>query len=112
MRTGREWGVEVGNPSPSTLSPQESPARAPVGEITTPSAANALPKLWVSSTPEGADIELDGNFVGNTPSELSVTEGNHAIRVKKTGFTTWERMLKTSGGSTVKISAELEKAAN
>ena len=104
--------IPANDPSQSVPLPQRRPARAPVGEIATPNAANALPKLSVSSTPEGADIELDGDFVGNTPSELSVTEGNHTIRVKKTGFTTWERILKTSAGSTVRISAELEAAAN
>jgi hypothetical protein len=30
-------------------------------------------KLSVLSVPDGADIEVDGSFVGNTPSELSVT---------------------------------------
>jgi len=104
--------IPVSDPSQGVPSPQRRPPSAPVGETATSSAANVLPKLSVSSTPEGADIELDGDFVGNTPSELSVTEGNHTIRVKKTGFTTWERMLRTSAGSTIRISAELEKAEN
>jgi serine protease Do len=75
-----------------------------------PSTAGAPGKLSVSSTPGGADIEVDGNFVGNTPSELSITEGDHTIHIKKTGFVPWERKLKVSAGSTVRIDAELEKA--
>ena len=66
-------------------------------------------KLSVSSTPEGADIEIDGNFVGSTPSEISVAEGDHTIVIKKSGFTPWERKLKTTSGSAVHIDAELEK---
>ena len=27
-------------------------------------------QLQVSSTPDGADIEIDGNYVGNTPSTV------------------------------------------
>ena len=75
-----------------------------------PAAANAPAKLSVSSTPEGADIEVDGNFVGNTPSELSITEGDHTVHIRKAGFKPWERKLKTSAGSAVRINAELEKA--
>jgi hypothetical protein len=79
-------------------------------QMTPPSAVNAPAKLSVSSTPEGADIEVDGSFVGNTPSELSIAEGDHTVQVKKAGFKPWERKLKTSAASTVHIDAELEKA--
>lgn len=67
-------------------------------------------KLSVSSTPDGADIEADGSFVGNTPSDIQLAEGEHTISVKKSGFKTWERKLKFSNGSSVHLNAELEKA--
>jgi hypothetical protein len=51
---------------------------------------------------------VDGNFVGNTPSIIEVTPGEHSVVVKKTGYKTWERNLKVTGGS-VNVSAELEK---
>ena len=60
----------------------------------------------------GADTEVDGNFVGNTPSEIQVAEGEHTVSLKKTGFKDWERKLKVSSGSSVHLNAELEKAAN
>ena len=59
-----------------------------------------------------ADILVDGGFVGNTPSDVQVTEGEHTITVKKTGFKDWERMLKVTGGSSVHLNAELDKATN
>jgi CRISPR/Cas system-associated exonuclease Cas4 (RecB family) len=65
-------------------------------------------KISVSSIPANADIEVDGNFVGNTPSAIDVTPGEHSVVVKKTGFKSWERKLKVTGGS-VNVSAELEK---
>jgi len=67
-------------------------------------------KLTIASTPDGADIEVDGSFVGNTPSDVQVSEGEHSIAVKKTGFKDWQRKLKVSAGSSVRLNAELEKA--
>jgi len=66
--------------------------------------------ISISSTPPGADVEVDGSFMGNTPSQLTLSLGDHAIKVTKAGFTTWERKLKVSGG-TVSLNAELEQAA-
>lgn len=68
-------------------------------------------KLSVASVPDGADIEVDGSFVGNTPSDVQVTEGEHTIAVKKVGFKGRERKMKVSGGSSVRLNAELEKVA-
>ena len=59
----------------------------------------AFAKLQIESTPSGADIEVDGSFVGDAPSDLQVSEGNHTVVVKKSGFKNWERRLKSSAGS-------------
>jgi hypothetical protein len=64
-------------------------------------------KIAVSSTPANSDIMLDGSFVGNTPSEIEVTPGDHTLTVSKSGFKPWERKFKATGGS-VNINAELE----
>ena len=61
----------------------------------------------VTSNPAGADIEVDGAFVGDTPSTITVTAGDHTISLKKPGFTPWERTVKVSGGK-IQISAELK----
>jgi hypothetical protein len=78
-------------------------------------ASNAVSlsaKLQLESVPPGADIEVDGNFVGNTPSDVQVAEGEHTISVKKAGFKEWERKLKVTSGSSVHLNAELEKVSN
>jgi len=69
-------------------------------------------KLQLASDPPGADIEVDGSFVGNTPSDVQVAAGDHAVVVKKAGFKDWQRTLKVSSGSSVHLNAELEKAGN
>lgn len=90
-----------------TSAPVSVPIVAPVAAVATPVA-----NLKIDSTPPGADIEVDGSFVGNTPSDVQVAEGDHTIVVKKSGFKNWERKLKSSAGSSVHIGAELEKADN
>jgi len=66
-------------------------------------------KVQLESTPPGADIQLDGSFVGNTPSDVQVADGEHSIVVKKSGFKDWERKLRVNAGSTIHLNAELEK---
>lgn len=72
-------------------------------------AAAAQASLVIESTPPGADIEVDGAFVGNTPSTVTVAAGAHEIAVKKKGFTDWSRKLNVTGGS-IHLNAELEAA--
>lgn len=75
-----------------------------------PAATAAAPtqaSLVIESTPAGADIEVDGNFVGNTPSTMSLMPGSHEVTVKKKGFTDWTRKLSVTTGS-VRVNAELE----
>lgn len=66
-------------------------------------ASPSTAKLSVVSVPDGADIEVDGSFVGNTPSDLQLLEGDHSISVKKAGFRNWERKVKVSAGSSVRL---------
>ncbi len=71
----------------------------------------AAAELEVSSTPDGADIEMDGNFVGSTPSTMGVAAGPQQLSVKKAGFKPWERKITASSGH-IKIDATLESQAN
>jgi PEGA domain len=65
----------------------------------------------VSATPAGADIEIDGNFVGSTPSTVGVAAGPRQFSVKKAGFKPWERKITVSSRH-IKIDATLESQAN
>jgi hypothetical protein len=82
------------------------PPATPSGESQASPAVQA--SLAVDSTPSGADIEIDGAFVGNTPSTLTVAPGSHQVAVKKKGFGAWTKTLNVSGG-TVHLNAELEQ---
>jgi hypothetical protein len=63
--------------------------------------------LDITSNPDGAEIMLDGNFVGDTPSTIEVKAGDHTISLRRSGYRIWERKLKTSSGK-VKVAADLE----
>ena len=54
-------------------SPGQTNAAQPATNTAQPAANQAI--LEVSSTPPGADIEIDGSFVGNTPSSVAVAPG-------------------------------------
>jgi hypothetical protein len=86
--------------------PSSKPAEA---SSAAPVPASAATDLSVSSSPSGADIEVDGKFVGSTPSSIRIGAGDHSIAVKKKGFAVWNRNITASGGN-VTINAELEEA--
>lgn len=72
-----------------------------------PAAPAAQASILIDSTPPGADIEIDGGFVGNSPSTVSVAPGSHQIVVKKKGFADWTKTLNVTGGN-IHLTAELE----
>jgi hypothetical protein len=85
----------------------EAPSAVPAPAAPSAAQPAAQASLSIDSTPSGADVEIDGAFVGNTPSTVSVTPGSHQIAVKKKGFTDWTKTLNVSGSS-VHLNAELE----
>lgn len=83
--------------------------QSPLAGSAAPSSTSSSVKLQVESSPPGADIEIDGGFVGNTPSDLQIAEGEHTVIVRKAGFKDWQRKVKLTSGSSVHLDAELEK---
>ena len=63
----------------------------------------------VSAIPDGADISVDGNFVGSAPATLKLTVGKHVISVSQQGYKAWSRELSVLPDSDVKLKAALEK---
>lgn len=73
-------------------------------------ASSGVSRLSVASTPDSAEIEIDGEFMGNTPSVLDLDPGEHMITVRKPGYAAWEKKMKLVAGD-VKVNAELEQEA-
>jgi len=63
--------------------------------------------LEINSDPEGANIFINGNKVGQTPFESKAKEGlSVTIRLEKENYASWEETLKIAEGQ--EIDAELE----
>jgi hypothetical protein len=71
-----------------------------------PSQGGSPGTVAISSNPAGAEISVDQNFIGNTPSSTTLGPGKHVVSIKKSGFQDWEREIVVSGGN-VNLSAEL-----
>lgn len=67
-------------------------------------------QVEIASSPAGSDIEIDGKFVGSTPSLVKVPSGEHSVKLTKDGYVVWERRLTTMAGS-VRISPDLQPVA-
>jgi hypothetical protein len=62
----------------------------------------------VSSEPTGADIYVDENFMGNTPSLIELPPGSHAVRVEARGQKPWGRTVNLTSGSKITLQAVLD----
>jgi hypothetical protein len=62
--------------------------------------------ITVDASVPNCDIEVDGNFMGNTPSTLNLAPGKHQIAVKKSGYQDWSRSMTVTTG-VVHLSAEM-----
>jgi two-component system, NarL family, nitrate/nitrite response regulator NarL len=62
------------------------------------------------SNPAGAEIEVDGKFLGSTPAEVRLALGPRTIKVSKRGFKPYQRTVQVLNGSVQRISVDLEPA--
>ena len=74
------------------------------------SSARETVKCSFSSTPTGAEVTVDGRYVGSTPSVLGLTTGTHVVVVSTAGYAQWKRELAVTAGSELTVNAVLEKA--
>jgi len=65
--------------------------------------------LSITSTPEGAEVLLDGEIIGVTPLVRPVVPGKAVIRVSKEGFIAIEREVQLVEGVAESLTFELEK---
>jgi hypothetical protein len=71
-------------------------------------AHTAASTVSFSSEPKGADIYIDGKFVGQTPATISVQPGSHVVVVKAAGRKNWQRDLEVLKDSQVALRPVLE----
>ena len=72
-------------------------------------ASEDLATVVIKSTPDGADITVDGKYMGSTPSTVRLVAGDHTILIEKAGLKSWQRTMTVSPGGIVTVDAALEK---
>jgi hypothetical protein len=93
----------------AALKPAAAPVTIPASVVATQVPSSAPGTVTVSTTPGGADISVDGNFVGNAPANLKLPPGRHSVAVSLDGFKTWTRDMTVLAGSKTNLDATLEK---
>jgi len=89
---------------------KEKPTKEKAREKKSDKKAMAEPCIVeVGSAPPAADVEVDGKFVGNTPTTLKLTPGDYEVAVKKAGYKPWKRTVSAVAGNALRLFAELEK---
>lgn len=53
-------------------------------------------KVYIDA-PEGAEVYLDGNYMGISPCSFAKTEGTHVVTLRKTGYTTRSYTIQVDG---------------
>ncbi|HET7840024.1 MAG TPA: PEGA domain-containing protein [Terriglobia bacterium] len=87
--------------------PPPPPAPKPVEVV---KAAPELVTVQFFSDPMGADILIDGEYVGNTPSILKVTAQRHRLEFQYAGYSTLAQILDLSTSTALRtVQATLDK---
>jgi hypothetical protein len=98
--------------SAQSADPAPQTAPAPSDLATSPAAPNAVTTsgtIEVRSTSDGAEVYVDGTFVGNAPATLKLSPGQHTIRVTQSGYKEWSREIAVQAGSEAHLSAALDR---
>ena len=91
------------SPSPTARAGQASTATAEAN------SSQATVKCSFTSTPSGAEVTVDGRYVGSTPSVVNLNTGTRVVVVSLPGFALWKRELSVAPGSELTVNAVLEK---
>ena len=84
------------------------PQGTPDSSISTPPPSGTGSVMFASDS-SGAEIYVDGKFVGQTPSTIQLASGSHHIEVKSPGKSSWERDLEVMKDSQLTLHPVLDQ---
>lgn len=58
--------------------------------------------ISIASTPEGADVEIDGVYMGNAGGDFETTPGVHEIVISLPGYNVWKKKVLAKAGLSFK----------
>lgn len=110
LAAGASMPVVAAAQPPSAPPVAADAPRSPKSAASRPAQSNESVPCSFTTTPAGAEITLDGKYVGSTPSQIAVGVGNHVVEFSLAGFAPWKRDLAVVAGSgAVTVSAALQK---
>jgi len=71
--------------------------------------ARGVGTLAIASDPAGAEVYVDGHFVGQTPATLHLASGAHQIELRAGGKRDWSRELEVIKDSEVTVRPVMER---
>ncbi len=72
----------------------------------------ALVKVFITSEPANADIEVDNVFYGNAGGEMKLPEGLHLVKISLPGYEVWDKKVRIAEGTRIKAMLVLENEAD
>jgi uncharacterized cupin superfamily protein len=107
---GTEITAYVAADTPITSTPLNNQMGAAINSTPQPdSLTTNLSTVSVRSSPDGAEITIDGKFMGTTQSTLKLSAGEHTIKIEKSGYKEWARTVTLGAGGNITVDATLEK---
>jgi len=102
-----EKSIAVPDPKavPAEPSMTTGPSIVPVSAV----SSSGKGSVTVSSAPDGADVYVDDNFVGNSPAVLKLSPGKHTVKVSQDGYKAWTKDISVFADSEVNLKATLGK---
>ena len=92
--------------SVNVVAGQTTNVNATLTLIPTPTPSTG--SIYVTSTPSGANLYLDGDYLGTTPKTIDNTSvGNHTLNVIKSGYPPYTALVNVVAGQTTNVNATL-----
>ena len=75
--------------------------------IQTPYRRGFQSVISVDAAPGGAQVFVDGRYVGVTPVVWDVSAGSHVVRIEREGYERWSGAVQAVAGKTVNVAVKL-----
>jgi len=102
LSTARPYASAL--PAPAPIAASDKPASSPAGTV--------YGLIWLDVDPGPAEVSLDGDFLDAGVWLISVSPGEHDVRVRKTGFRAYAGRISVPAGGSVHLEVRLQPGAS
>jgi S1-C subfamily serine protease len=91
--------------------PTPQPKKTVATANSSPSSHPVMVLVQITSEPAGAEVFIDGEFVGSTPSKIQIHPGERKIKISRPGYKEWQRVVKMQPNEEKTVNALLEQVS-